>query len=189
VNGNTRGQWERYCAEHPELTGVEVAVLYWLVHMHGAAEGITRPGERRLAKVTHFANTTVGRAMQTLTAKGAIRLVMSYPKGGRKADEYAIPWLRNLPAGQTAQNGQVVHRADVAPVIAGSNAGANAGTSSPLRGEQRGAPRRAGAHAAALPPGDAVAACSRCGDFGWVTVDPAKRVMAPCPDCRSEAAT
>jgi DNA-binding transcriptional MocR family regulator len=104
VNDNTRRQWERYCDDHPDLNVWECTVLYWLVHMHSAREGFTRPGHRLLVQKTHMSNDGVTSALRSLAARGAIEL--KEPAVGRLAALWTIPWLLNLaPRQQGARQG------------------------------------------------------------------------------------
>jgi hypothetical protein len=99
VNMHTYGQWMRYCAERG-LSAIDRVVLLVFVHDHSAAEGITRPGDDRLERMTGAANTTIDRSKKRLTAVEAI--VLHRPRRGRLAAEYRLPWLRNSPRSEVA---------------------------------------------------------------------------------------
>jgi hypothetical protein len=114
VNENTRHQWERYCDAHPELDAHDCLALYWLVHMHSAREGFTRPGVRLLGAKTHLSKDGVTAVLRRLQLHGSIEL--KEPAAGRLAALWTIPWLLN-----------------VAPRIQGANQGANQGASKALR--------------------------------------------------------
>ena len=151
IEGTFR-QWHHYCVEHG-LDPVERMVLFGLVFDHSARERFTRPGIRRLAELSGASTSTVGPVLRRLQSMDAITLLRRHPRGGRRADEYEIPWLAN---GAVDNHRRASRNRD-------ANRDANRDTSSPLRGDRRSAPRQAGAPAAAPSAGDATGYwCEMC---------------------------
>ena len=120
-------------------------VLLGYVKFHSAAENRTRPGQREMVRFTGAANTTIIRVTDALVKAGHLRVLRTYPKGDRKATEFAIPWLRN-PLHQVANA--------TGPQVA--NERANATTTDRYQGD---------AHSRAASP---VAGCLNCDATGWV---------------------
>ena len=154
VNDNTRRQWDNYQAREVHCAGC--AWLLWaFVAEHTAATGVSRPGDDRLKTLTRRSKKWVTAHKRHLERDGHIVLVSEGRWRGRRAAEYALPWLHN-----------------VAPSKGGAKEGAKEGTPYSLKGVRRGGRAQAPADAAA-PRRDAVAAvgdldcaeaCERCGD-------------------------
>lgn len=146
MNHSTRAQWDDY-----QAWAVPCADCAWLlkafVQDHCAAEGFTRPGDDRLRTLTRRSKSWVTVHKRHLERDGHIVLVSEGRWHGRRAAEYALPWLTDGP----------VDNRSAAPRKRGAKRGAKRGTSSSLRKEDlaRTPARKAEAASVAQSPDDA----------------------------------
>ena len=159
----TTGAVRRYLREFlSDPRVVELPRWLWLPILYGIVL-VTRPAKsaKKYAQIW----TKDGSPLQVWTAKQALLLAGGLGQRGRPvlvrhAMRYGEPSVRSALDALRADGAE---RVLVLPLY----------------------PQYAAATTASV--GDAVAACSTCGGLTWVTVDPAKRLIAECPDCRGKA--